>query len=145
MATFSSGRIRWRDFRSRDVVRFVTSEFCHLPSRETQRAWLMVLLSVLRYLAEEERISAGWDAALPSIANPQHAQLPRGLSEDEVDALWRASEGKSRWALRNRARGIRRTPTVSGTVPFSQGPDHEGIKLMDAVDCRSLAPQDRYS
>jgi len=103
MATFPSGRIRWRDFRSRDVVRFVTSEFCRLHSRETQRAWLMVLRSVLRYLAEEERISAGWDAALPSIANPQHAQLPRGLSEDEVDALWRASEGKSRRALRNRA------------------------------------------
>jgi site-specific recombinase XerD len=102
-ATFPSGRIRWRHFRFRDVVRFVTSEFRRLHSRETQRTWLMVLRSVLRYLAGEGRISAGWDAALPPIANPQHAQLPRGLSEDQVGALWRASEGKSRRALRNRA------------------------------------------
>jgi integrase/recombinase XerD len=102
-ATFPSGRIRWRDFRFRDVVRFVTSEFRRLHSRETQRAWLMVLRSVLRYLAEEGLISAGWDAALPPIANPQHAQLPRGLTEDQVRALWAASEGKGRRALRNRA------------------------------------------
>jgi len=102
-ATFPSGHIRWRDFRFRDVVRFATGEFRRLHSRETQRAWLMVLRSVLRYLAEERCISAGWDAALPPIANPQHAQLPRGLSEDQVRALWKASEGKSRRALRNRA------------------------------------------
>jgi site-specific recombinase XerD len=78
ITTFPSGHIRWRDFRFRDVVRFVTSEFQRLPSRATQRVWLMVLRSLLRYLAEEELISAGWDAALPPIANPQHALLPRG-------------------------------------------------------------------
>jgi site-specific recombinase XerD len=103
ITTFPSGHIRWRDFRFRDVVRFVTSEFQRLPSRATQRVWLMVLRSLLRYLAEEELISAGWDAALPPIANPQHALLPRGLSEDQVRALWKASQGKGRRALRNRA------------------------------------------
>ena len=102
-ATFPSGRIIWRDFHFQDVVRFVSGEFRRLHSRETQRAWLMVLRSVLRYLAEEGHIAAGWDAALPPIANPRHAQLPRGLSEDQVGALRRASEGKSRRDLRNRA------------------------------------------
>jgi site-specific recombinase XerD len=102
-ATFPSGDIRWCDFRFRDVVRFVTSEFRRLHSRATQRVWLMVVRSVLRYLAEEGLITTGWDAALPPIANPRHAQLPRGLTEDQVRALWRASQGKGRRALRNRA------------------------------------------
>jgi len=84
-------------------VRFVTSEFRGLYSRATQRVWLMVVRSVLRYLAEEGLITAGWDAALPSIANPRHAQLPRGLTEDQVRALWRASQGKGWRALRSRA------------------------------------------
>jgi integrase/recombinase XerD len=102
-ATFPSGDIRWRDFRFRDVVRFVTDEFRRLHSRATQRVWLMVVRSVLRYLSEEGLITAGWDAALPPIANPRHAQLPRGLTEDQVRALWRASQGNGRRALRNRA------------------------------------------
>jgi hypothetical protein len=54
----------------------------------------MVLRSLLRYLAEEELISAGWDAALPPIANPQRALLPRGLTEDQVRALWKAQPGQ---------------------------------------------------
>ena len=84
---------RWSDFHFQDVVRFVTGEFRRLHSRETQRTWLMVLRSVLRYLAQEGQIAAGWDAALPPIANRQHARLPRGLTKDEVDALLRASDG----------------------------------------------------
>jgi hypothetical protein len=66
---FSSGQISWHDFHFRDVVGFVTSEFRRLRSRETQRAWLMVLRSLLRYLAEERCIARGWDAALPSITS----------------------------------------------------------------------------
>jgi site-specific recombinase XerD len=102
-SVFPAGRISWRNFHFSDVVRFVTGEFRRLHNRETQRVWLMVLRSLLRYLADEEHISVGWDVALPSIANPQHARLPRGLTEDQVRALWAASEGKGRRALRNRA------------------------------------------
>ena len=81
----------------------MTGEFRRLHNRETQRAWLMVLRSLLRYLADEGYISGGWDVALPSIANSQHAQLPRGLTEDQVRALWTVSEGSRPRDLRNRA------------------------------------------
>ncbi len=100
---FPSGRIVWSYFHFQDVVRFVTGEFRRLHNRETQRTWLMVLRSVLRYLAQEGQIAAGWDAALPPIANRQHARLPRGLTHDEVQALLRASDGADRRAIRNRA------------------------------------------
>jgi len=83
----------WSEFCFGDVVQFVTAEFQRLTSRATQRMWLMVLRSFLRYLAAEGHISGGWDAALPSVANRQHLQLPRGLTPQQVRALWTASEG----------------------------------------------------
>jgi site-specific recombinase XerD len=150
-ATFPSGRIVWRDFHFQDVVRFVSGEFRRLHSRETQRAWLMVLRSVLRYLAEEEHIAAGWDAALPPIANPRHAQLPRGLSEDQVRALWRASEGKSRRDLRNRAllllflRLGLRTEEVAALVPGDIDWKNGTVKIRSAKTYRERTlplPQD---
>lgn len=65
--------------------------------------WLMVLRSLLRYLADEGHIPGGWDAALPSIANRQHVQLPRALTQEQVRALWAASAGSRPRDLRNRA------------------------------------------
>jgi site-specific recombinase XerD len=102
-ASFPSGQISWHAFHFNSVVQFVTSEFQRLHRRATQRVWLMVLRSFLRYLADEERIPWGWDAALPGIANRQHTQLPRGLTQDQVRALWTASEGSKPRDLRNRA------------------------------------------
>lgn len=102
-AVFPSGSICWSDFHFGDVVRFVTSEFRRLHSRGTQRVWLTVLRSLLRHLAENERIPRGWDTALPAIANPQHAQLPRRLTTEQVHALCRASAGSRPRDLRNRA------------------------------------------
>jgi site-specific recombinase XerD len=102
-ASFPSGHISWHEFHFSSVVQFVTSEFQRLHSRATQRVWLMVLRSFLRYLADEGHVPCGWDAALPGIANRQHAQLPRGLAQDQVRALWTASEGSKRRDLRNRA------------------------------------------
>jgi site-specific recombinase XerD len=150
-ATFPSGRILWRDFHFRDVVRFVTSEFQRLHSRQTQCTWLMVLRSVLRYLAEEGRISAGWDAALPPIANPRHAQLPRGLAEDQVCALWRASVGTGRRALRNRAllllflRLGLRTEEVAALLPGDIDWKNGTVKIRSAKTYRERTlplPQD---
>jgi site-specific recombinase XerD len=101
--SFSSGQICWPEFHFSSVVQFVTSEFQRLHRRETQRTWLMVLRSFLRYLADEGHIPCGWDAALPGIANRQHAQLPRGLTQEQVRELWTASEGSKPRDLRNRA------------------------------------------
>lgn len=100
---FPSKRVRWRSFHFDDVVRFITTEFRRIHNRETQRAWLMVLRSVLRYLAEERHIQRGWDAALPSVANRQHAHLPRGLTQQQVHALLSATAGRKSRDLRNRA------------------------------------------
>jgi site-specific recombinase XerD len=63
----------------------------------------MVLRSVLRYLAEEGHTPRGWDAALPSIANRQQADLPRGLTQQQVQALFRVTAGCRFRDLRNRA------------------------------------------
>lgn len=100
---FPAGRIAWSELCFHDFVQFLTQEFARLHSRGTQRSWLMILRSLLRYLAEEGHVPKGWDTALPSVANRQHAHLPRGLSEEQVRALWKASEGRKPRNLRDRA------------------------------------------
>ena len=122
-SSFPSGHIAWSEFCFGDVVKFVTTEFQRLTSRATQRVWLMVLRSFLRYLATEGHIPGGWDAALPSIANRQHVELPRGLTRQQVGALWTASEGSKPRDLRNRALFLLflrlglRTEEVANLVP----------------------------
>src|ERR1700681_2076427 len=77
---FASGVITWSDLRFSDCAAFVRTEFARLPSRATQQTWLMILRSLLRYLADDVgAIPAGWDAALPRIVNRRHASLPRQL------------------------------------------------------------------
>jgi integrase len=100
---FAGGPIIWRDLRFSDCVAFLTKEFSRLPSRDTQRAWLMILRAVLRHLAEEGVIPRGWDAALPKIANRRHARLPRRLSEGQVQDLLAACRGGKPRHVRNRA------------------------------------------
>jgi integrase len=63
----------------------------------------MVLRSLLRYLSREGHLPSGWDAALPAIATRKHISLPRGLSQEQVRALWSASEGRKLRNLRDRA------------------------------------------
>jgi site-specific recombinase XerD len=63
----------------------------------------MVLRSLLRYLSREGHLPSGWDAALPAIATRKHISLPRGLSQEQVRALWSASEGRKPRNLRDRA------------------------------------------
>ena len=57
----------------------------------------------VRFLAQEGHISEGWDHALPVIGNYQHARLPRGLSPEQVRALFKASTGNKLHNLRDRA------------------------------------------
>jgi site-specific recombinase XerC len=52
-SSFPAGHIAWSAFCFGDVVQFVTTEFQRLTSRSTQRVWLMVLRSFLRYLAAD--------------------------------------------------------------------------------------------
>jgi integrase/recombinase XerD len=102
-ARFPSGNIDWSKVRFNDFVQFLTSEFARLHNRATQTAWLMILRSVVRYLSREGHVPPGWDAALPSIATRKHISLPRGLSPEQVRALWSASEGRTPRNLRDRA------------------------------------------
>ena len=97
------GTLIWSRVRFSDFVQFLTSEFARLHNRATQTAWLMILRSFLRYLSCEGHVPPGWDAALPSIATRKHISLPRGLSPEQVRALWLASEGRRPRNLRDRA------------------------------------------
>lgn len=100
---FPSGQITWKDFHFSNCVGFLTQEFARLPNRETQKVWLMVVRSVVRYLGAEGYISKGWETALPKITSYRHASLPRALSAKQLEQLWEASEGKDRRHLRYRA------------------------------------------
>jgi site-specific recombinase XerD len=100
---FQIGYVSWNAVRFNDFVQFLATEFARLHNRATQTAWLMILRSLLRYLSHEGHIPPGWDAALPSIATRKHISLPRGLSREQVRALWSASEGRRPRNLRDRA------------------------------------------
>ena len=100
---FPIGYISWSEIRFNDFVQFLASEFARLHNRWTQTAWLMVLRSLLRYLSREGHLPSGWDAALPAIVTRKHISLPRGLSQEQVRALWSASEGRKPRNLRDRA------------------------------------------
>jgi site-specific recombinase XerD len=100
---FPTTHIRFSDLRFDDFVQFVTTEFGRLHHRESQRVWLMVLRSLLRFLAQQGHVPAGWDSALPGIAHYQHAQLPRHLTQNQVRALLKASTGNKPSNLRDRA------------------------------------------
>ena len=100
---FPTTRIQLRDLQFNDFVRFLTLEFERLHHRESQRVWLMVLRSLLRFLAQEAYIPEGWDHALPAIGSYQHAQLPRRLSPAQLRLLFKASAGNKPRNLRDRA------------------------------------------
>jgi integrase/recombinase XerD len=100
---FPIGYITWSEIRFSDFVQFLTSEFARLHNRWTRTTWLMVLRSLLRYLSREGYLPSGWDAALPAIATRKQISLPRGLSQEQVRALWSASGGRTPRNLRDRA------------------------------------------
>jgi site-specific recombinase XerD len=101
---FPDGAIVWRELRFSDCATFVSQEFARLPSHDTQRTWLVGLRSLLRYLADEAGvIPRGWDAALPKIANHQHAHLPHQLSATQVQALFDACRKNTTRHARDRA------------------------------------------
>ena len=100
---FADGPIAWDAICFTDIVRFLTAEFERYPNRGTQRVSLTSMRTILRYLAENNMVPAGWDEALPRTATKRHAHLPRQLSREQVHALFKASEG-NRWiARRDRA------------------------------------------
>ena len=100
---FPDGTIIQSDLRFTDFVEFLKEEFARLSSRETQRVWLMVLRSVLRYLSETGQIPKGWEGALPKVANHSYARLPKNLSKEQVKALRAACRGEKPRHFRNRA------------------------------------------
>jgi Phage integrase family len=101
---FPDGVITWSDLSFGDCAAFIRKEFARLPSHDTQRTWLVVLRSLLRYLADEVGIiPRGWDAALPKIANRRHAHLPRQLSATQVQHLFDACQKDTSRHLRDRA------------------------------------------
>src|ERR1700741_2085353 len=66
---FPDGKIALSELRFTDLADFLKEGFTRLSSRETQRVWLTILRSVLRYLSEAGQIPKGWEGALPKVAN----------------------------------------------------------------------------
>lgn len=120
---FPDGKIIGSELRFSDLVDFLKQEFSRLSSRDTQRAWLMILRSVLRYLSEAGQVPKGWEGALPKVANRSHARLPKNLSKEQVEALRAACRGEKPRHFRNRAllllflRLGLRVQEVSGLTP----------------------------
>src|SRR5215472_16454969 len=52
-ACFTSGNVKWKDLRFEQIAAFLSSEFSRLPNHWTQRAWLMTVRSLIRYLEAE--------------------------------------------------------------------------------------------
>ena len=77
-----------------DLVDFLKEEFARLSSRESQRVWLTILGSVLRYLSEAGQIPKGWEEALPKVANHSYARLPKHLSHEQANALRAARKNR---------------------------------------------------
>jgi site-specific recombinase XerD len=100
---FSDEPVVWSAVCFTDIVRFLTAEFERYPNRGTQRASLTSMRTLLRYLAEKNMVPKGWDEALPRTTTRRHAHLPRTLSQDQVRALFRASQGNKWIARRDRA------------------------------------------
>jgi len=100
---FPDGKIIVSELRFSDLVDFLKEEFARLSSRETQRAWLTILRSVLRYLSETGQIPKGWEGALPKVANHSYARLPKNLSQEQVKALRAVCLGEKTRHFRNRA------------------------------------------
>jgi site-specific recombinase XerD len=100
---FPNGQVTWSGLRFRDCVAFLKKEFARLSHRETQKAWLMVLRSILRYLAREGCITGGWEAALPKLPTYRLASLPKRLSERQLRDLENACLGNKPRHRRYRA------------------------------------------
>jgi integrase/recombinase XerD len=100
---FPSGDIHWRDLRFSQMAEFLTKEFHRLPNHWTQKAWLIVLRRLVRYLESEGHIPNGWEDALPKRINWRRASLPRYLSPEQMRALWDACRNKTHRHVRDRA------------------------------------------
>lgn len=100
---FPAGEICWRDLEFSDLADFLTKEFRRFPNQWTQKAWLVAIRSVVRYLASQEQIPRGWEEALPKRVNWKMAHLPRCISNEELSLLWGACQDKTHRHLRDRA------------------------------------------
>lgn len=100
---FASGQITWHALRFSDLAEFLKKEFRRLPNHWTQRAWLMTMRRFVRYLASEGHIPDGWEDALPKRVNWKRASLPRFLSQEEKQMLWKARRRNTHRHIRDRA------------------------------------------
>jgi len=94
-ACFTSGNVIWNALRFEQIAAFLTKEFRRLPNHWTQRAWLMAVRGLIRYLETEGCIPNGWREALPKRINWKQASLPRSLSLSSPGKLCLSSSAKS--------------------------------------------------
>lgn len=100
---FPLGRINWHALQFTHLAEFLKKEFRRLPNASTQRVWLAAMRRFVRHLASEGLIPTGWEDALPKRVNWKRASLPRFLSQEEKEALWKACTRKTHRQIRDRA------------------------------------------
>jgi len=84
-----TGEICWPDLKFSDLADFLTKEFRRLPNQWTQKAWLVAIRSVVRYLASQGQIPRGWEEALPKLEDGALATLH--FQRGAISALGRLS------------------------------------------------------
>ncbi|HEY3836577.1 MAG TPA: tyrosine-type recombinase/integrase [Bryobacteraceae bacterium] len=102
-ACFTSGNVIWNALRFEQIAAFLTKEFRRLPNHWTQRAWLMAVRGLIRYLEAEGCIPNGWREALPKRISWKQASLPRSLSLEQTQALWDSCVRQTHRHVRDRA------------------------------------------
>ncbi|MGH3693967.1 MAG: hypothetical protein ACRDRX_08280 [Pseudonocardiaceae bacterium] len=82
---------------SADVTAFVVAQ-ARLRSVGSMRAMLSPLRCLLRFLFIVGIVPRDLTAAVPSVASPRLAALPRALMRRQSRRCWKAATGAPRWA-----------------------------------------------
>ena len=78
----------WASVNPEDVANFILKEASRLP--RSSRKPVDAIRALLRFLVSLDAVDAGLIGAVPPIRTWKHSELPRRLSDDEVERVLRA-------------------------------------------------------
>jgi len=99
---FSTGLIKLKDLRPRDVARFVLHDSSRRGRRSSQLC-ASALRSFLSYLFQQGRIPTNLAAAVPTVAGWRLSELPRYLEPAQVEKVLRCCDRRRKIGKRDYA------------------------------------------
>jgi site-specific recombinase XerD len=99
---FSSGRVRLKKLRAKDVTDFVLHDSANRGRRSTQLT-TSVLRSFLGFLFQQGRIATNLAAAVPTVAGWRLSELPRHLEAEQVERILRCCDRRRKIGKRDYA------------------------------------------